>query len=154
MELGQDFVLLLPVSLYILLLSSLQLGFILVSFSALLLNVFALSLCPCRDLVSSQRTVSTTTTPSRNFFSTFLPQGRRTPGKSPQFPSGSSPSQVAVGRKDPPTNPVRAGLVFKCLSLTAQWDSKQECEFFWNQVMSAAKFPNNFFFLATELWRV
>ncbi|XP_045922321.1 WD repeat-containing protein 91 isoform X2 [Micropterus dolomieu] len=58
------------------------------------------------DLVSSQRAVSTTTTPSRNFFSTFLPQGRRTPGKSPQFPSGSSPSQVAVGRKDPPTNPL------------------------------------------------
>ncbi|XP_070780560.1 WD repeat-containing protein 91 [Enoplosus armatus] len=57
------------------------------------------------DLVSSQRAVSTTTTPSRNFFSTFLPQGRRTPGKQPQFTTGSSPSQVAVGRKDPPTNP-------------------------------------------------
>ncbi|XP_076614505.1 WD repeat-containing protein 91 [Chaetodon auriga] len=56
------------------------------------------------DLVSSQRTVSTATTPSRNFFSTFLPQGRRTPGKMPQFTTGSSPSQVAVGRKDPPTN--------------------------------------------------
>ncbi|XP_029301218.1 WD repeat-containing protein 91 isoform X2 [Cottoperca gobio] len=56
------------------------------------------------DLVSSQRPVSTITTPSRNFFSTFLPQGRRTPGKLPQFTTGSSPSQVAVGRKDPPTN--------------------------------------------------
>uniref|UniRef100_A0A8C4EN42 WD repeat-containing protein 91 n=1 Tax=Dicentrarchus labrax TaxID=13489 RepID=A0A8C4EN42_DICLA len=53
------------------------------------------------DLVSSQRAVSTATTPSRNFFSTFLPQGRRTPGKLPQFTTGSSPSQVAVGRKDP-----------------------------------------------------
>ncbi|XP_031143137.1 WD repeat-containing protein 91 [Sander lucioperca] len=56
------------------------------------------------DLVSSQRPVSTTTTSSRNFFSTFLPQGRRTPGKVPQFTTGSSPSQLAVGRKDPPTN--------------------------------------------------
>ncbi|XP_037609115.1 WD repeat-containing protein 91 [Sebastes umbrosus] len=57
------------------------------------------------DLVSSQRPVSTTTTPSRNFFSTFLPQARRTPGKPAQFSSGSSPSQVAVGRKDLSTNP-------------------------------------------------
>ncbi|KAL7376826.1 hypothetical protein ABVT39_016581 [Epinephelus coioides] len=57
------------------------------------------------DLVSSQRPVSTATTPSRNFFSTFLPQGRRTPGKPPQPTTGSSPSQVAVGRKDLPTNP-------------------------------------------------
>uniref|UniRef100_A0A8C4ELN3 WD repeat-containing protein 91 n=1 Tax=Dicentrarchus labrax TaxID=13489 RepID=A0A8C4ELN3_DICLA len=65
------------------------------------------------DLVSSQRAVSTATTPSRNFFSTFLPQGRRTPGKLPQFTTGSSPSQVAVGRKDPATNPVRPSLVFK-----------------------------------------
>ncbi|XP_041816102.1 WD repeat-containing protein 91 [Chelmon rostratus] len=56
------------------------------------------------DLVSSQRAVSMATTPSRNFFSTFLPQGRRTPGKLPQFTTGSSPSQAAVGRKDPPTN--------------------------------------------------
>ncbi|KAL3057956.1 hypothetical protein OYC64_010181 [Pagothenia borchgrevinki] len=56
------------------------------------------------DLVSSQRPVSTAITPSRNFFSTFLPQGRRTPGKLPQT-SGSSPSQAAVGRKDPSTNP-------------------------------------------------
>ncbi|XP_071323100.1 WD repeat-containing protein 91 [Trachinotus anak] len=56
------------------------------------------------DLVSSQRAVSTTTTPSRNFFSTFLPQGRRTPGKPPQVTAGSSPSQVVVIRKDPPTS--------------------------------------------------
>ncbi|XP_071392461.1 WD repeat-containing protein 91 [Centroberyx affinis] len=56
------------------------------------------------DLVSSQRAASTTTTPSRNFFSTFLPQGRRTPGKTPQGAAGSSPSQGALGRKDPPTN--------------------------------------------------
>ncbi|KAM7393339.1 hypothetical protein PAMA_008141 [Pampus argenteus] len=56
------------------------------------------------DLVSSQRAVSTANTPSRNFFSTFLPQGRRTPGKMPQVTTGSSPSQVAVGRKDPSIN--------------------------------------------------
>ncbi|XP_075935590.1 WD repeat-containing protein 91 isoform X1 [Anarhichas minor] len=56
------------------------------------------------DLVSSQRPVSTATTPSRNFFSTFLPQGRRTLGKLPQFTTGSSPSQVAGCRKDPPIN--------------------------------------------------
>uniref|UniRef100_A0A672YTZ8 WD repeat-containing protein 91 n=1 Tax=Sphaeramia orbicularis TaxID=375764 RepID=A0A672YTZ8_9TELE len=36
------------------------------------------------DLVSSQRVISAATPPSRNFFSTFLPQGRRTPAKSPQ----------------------------------------------------------------------
>ncbi|XP_057674799.1 WD repeat-containing protein 91 [Corythoichthys intestinalis] len=53
------------------------------------------------DLVSSQRAVSVTTTPSRNFFSTFLPQGRRTPGgKTQQVTSVSSPNQAAVGRKD------------------------------------------------------
>uniref|UniRef100_A0A671V8K2 WD repeat-containing protein 91 n=1 Tax=Sparus aurata TaxID=8175 RepID=A0A671V8K2_SPAAU len=57
------------------------------------------------DLVSSQRAVSTGTTPSRNFFSTFLPQGRRTPVKPPQITAGTSPGQVAVGRKDPPTIP-------------------------------------------------
>ncbi|KAM6975501.1 WD repeat-containing protein 91 [Tautogolabrus adspersus] len=57
------------------------------------------------DLVSSTRTVSASTTPSRNFFSTFLPQGKRTPGKTAQVTTVSSPSQVAVGRKDPPTNP-------------------------------------------------
>uniref|UniRef100_A0A3B4V1X5 WD repeat-containing protein 91 n=1 Tax=Seriola dumerili TaxID=41447 RepID=A0A3B4V1X5_SERDU len=56
------------------------------------------------DLVSSQRAVSTTTTPSRNFFSTFLPQGRRTPGKPPQVTAGSSPSQLVVSRKDAPTS--------------------------------------------------
>uniref|UniRef100_A0A4W6F670 WD repeat-containing protein 91 n=1 Tax=Lates calcarifer TaxID=8187 RepID=A0A4W6F670_LATCA len=59
------------------------------------------------DLVSSQRAVSTVTTPSRNFFSTFLPQGRRTPGKPPQVTTGSSPSQVAVNRKDPPSSQVK-----------------------------------------------
>uniref|UniRef100_A0A672F5T1 WD repeat-containing protein 91 n=1 Tax=Salarias fasciatus TaxID=181472 RepID=A0A672F5T1_SALFA len=52
------------------------------------------------DLVSSQRAISASTTPSRNFFSTFLPQGRRTPGKPTPVSSGSSPSQAAVGRKD------------------------------------------------------
>ncbi|XP_077479598.1 WD repeat-containing protein 91 [Stigmatopora argus] len=57
------------------------------------------------DLVSSQRAVSVTTTPSRNFFSTFLPQGRRTPGgKTQQVTSVSSPSQAAVGRKDHTNN--------------------------------------------------
>ncbi|XP_069025176.1 WD repeat-containing protein 91 [Embiotoca jacksoni] len=56
------------------------------------------------DLVSSTRAVSAATTPSRNFFSTFLPQARRTPGKPVQVTSGSSPGQAAVGRKDPPTN--------------------------------------------------
>uniref|UniRef100_A0A7N8XIF5 WD repeat-containing protein 91 n=1 Tax=Mastacembelus armatus TaxID=205130 RepID=A0A7N8XIF5_9TELE len=60
------------------------------------------------EMVSSQRAASTVATPSRNFFSTFLPQGRRTPGKPPQVTTGSSPSQVAVGRKDPPTSQVRA----------------------------------------------
>ncbi|KAM6902231.1 WD repeat-containing protein 91 [Xenentodon cancila] len=53
------------------------------------------------DLVSSQRAISATATPSRNFFSSFLHQGRRIPGKPPQMTSGSSPSQAAVGRKDP-----------------------------------------------------
>lgn len=56
------------------------------------------------DLVSSQRAVSTATTPSRNFFSTFLPQGRRTPVKPAQVMTGSSPTQGAVSRKDPPTS--------------------------------------------------
>ncbi|KAF3702373.1 WD repeat-containing protein 91 [Channa argus] len=55
------------------------------------------------DLVSNQRTVSTASTPSRNFFSTFLPQGRRTPGKPPLVSTGPSPSQVAVKWKDPQT---------------------------------------------------
>lgn len=61
------------------------------------------------DLVTSQRAVSTATTPTRNFFSTFLPQGRRTPGKPMQAISGSSPSQAAMGRKDPLSNqPVKS----------------------------------------------
>uniref|UniRef100_A0A3Q3Q1G0 WD repeat-containing protein 91 n=1 Tax=Monopterus albus TaxID=43700 RepID=A0A3Q3Q1G0_MONAL len=60
------------------------------------------------DLVSSQRAVSTATTPSRNFFSTFLPQGRRTPVKPAQVMTGSSPTQGAVSRKDPPTSQVKA----------------------------------------------
>ncbi|XP_016894326.1 WD repeat-containing protein 91 isoform X2 [Cynoglossus semilaevis] len=53
------------------------------------------------DLVSSQRVVTTATTPSRNFFATLLPQGRRTPGKSQQVSSGSSPNQAAASRKEP-----------------------------------------------------
>ncbi|XP_017296650.1 WD repeat-containing protein 91 [Kryptolebias marmoratus] len=56
------------------------------------------------DLVSSQRAVSAATTPTRNFFSTFLPQGRRTPVKQQQVTAGSSPSQAAVGRKDTSAN--------------------------------------------------
>ncbi|KAF7643456.1 hypothetical protein LDENG_00239230 [Lucifuga dentata] len=56
------------------------------------------------DLVSGQRVISTATTPSRNFFSTFLPQGRRALAKTPPLVTTSSPSQVALGRKDPPTN--------------------------------------------------
>ncbi|CAG5867155.1 unnamed protein product [Menidia menidia] len=56
------------------------------------------------DLVSSQRAVSAATTPSRNFFSTFLPQGRRTPVKPSQVTLGSSPSQATVGRKEPSAN--------------------------------------------------
>uniref|UniRef100_A0A672PXW8 WD repeat-containing protein 91 n=1 Tax=Sinocyclocheilus grahami TaxID=75366 RepID=A0A672PXW8_SINGR len=51
------------------------------------------------DLVSSQRNVNMTT-PSRNFFSTFLPQGRRAPGKTAPGPQ-SSPTQASLGRKDP-----------------------------------------------------
>ncbi|XP_051536887.1 WD repeat-containing protein 91 isoform X2 [Myxocyprinus asiaticus] len=51
------------------------------------------------DLVSSQRNVNVTT-PTRNFFSTFLPQGRRAPAKMPQLPQ-SSPTQASLGRKDP-----------------------------------------------------
>ncbi|XP_062268799.1 WD repeat-containing protein 91 isoform X2 [Platichthys flesus] len=56
------------------------------------------------DLVSSQRAVGTTTTPSRNFFSTILPQSRRTGGRPLQAAAGSSPSQAALSRKDPPAN--------------------------------------------------
>uniref|UniRef100_A0A8C5DLX7 WD repeat-containing protein 91 n=1 Tax=Gouania willdenowi TaxID=441366 RepID=A0A8C5DLX7_GOUWI len=56
------------------------------------------------DLVSSQRSVSTVTTTSRNFLSAFLPQGRRAPGKPAPVSAGSSPSQAAMGRKDQSTN--------------------------------------------------
>lgn len=51
------------------------------------------------DLVSSQRNVNMTT-PSRNFFSTFLPQTRRAPGKMAPGPQ-SSPTQASLGRKEP-----------------------------------------------------
>uniref|UniRef100_A0A8C1Z2K1 WD repeat-containing protein 91 n=1 Tax=Cyprinus carpio TaxID=7962 RepID=A0A8C1Z2K1_CYPCA len=51
------------------------------------------------DLVFSQRNVNMTT-PSRNFFSTFLPQTRRAPGKTAPGPQ-SSPTQASLGRKDP-----------------------------------------------------
>ncbi|XP_043090307.1 WD repeat-containing protein 91 isoform X2 [Puntigrus tetrazona] len=51
------------------------------------------------DLVSSQRNVNMTT-PSRNFFSTFLPQTRRAPGRTAPGPQ-SSPTQASLGRKDP-----------------------------------------------------
>uniref|UniRef100_A0A3B4CM78 WD repeat-containing protein 91 n=1 Tax=Pygocentrus nattereri TaxID=42514 RepID=A0A3B4CM78_PYGNA len=51
------------------------------------------------DLVTSQRTANPST-PSRNFFSTFLPQGRRATTRTPQGPPGSSPTQAALGRKD------------------------------------------------------
>ncbi|KAF6714441.1 WD repeat-containing protein 91 [Oryzias melastigma] len=56
------------------------------------------------DLVSSQRAVSTTTPPSRNFFSTFLPQGRRTPGKTPQMTPGALPSHPPGAKRDPSAN--------------------------------------------------
>ncbi|KAG1929706.1 WD repeat-containing protein [Pimephales promelas] len=42
------------------------------------------------------------TTPSRNFFSTFLPQARRAPGKTAPG-SQSSPTQASLGRKDSPS---------------------------------------------------
>uniref|UniRef100_W5KRE7 WD repeat-containing protein 91 n=1 Tax=Astyanax mexicanus TaxID=7994 RepID=W5KRE7_ASTMX len=58
------------------------------------------------DLVTSQRATNPIT-PSRNFFSTFLPQGRRTPARTPQGPPGSSPTQAALGRKDPTAGQVR-----------------------------------------------
>uniref|UniRef100_A0A3B3BD76 WD repeat-containing protein 91 n=1 Tax=Oryzias melastigma TaxID=30732 RepID=A0A3B3BD76_ORYME len=60
------------------------------------------------DLVSSQRAVSTTTPPSRNFFSTFLPQGRRTPGKTPQMTPGALPSHPPGAKRDPSANQVKA----------------------------------------------
>ncbi|XP_058472775.1 WD repeat-containing protein 91 [Solea solea] len=56
------------------------------------------------DLVSSQRAVSAVTPPSRNFFSTFLPQGRRTPGKPAQVSTASSPNLTAVSRKETPVS--------------------------------------------------
>ncbi|XP_077089611.1 WD repeat-containing protein 91 [Siphateles boraxobius] len=52
------------------------------------------------DLVYSQRNVNMTT-PTRNFFSTFLPQTRRAPGKTAPGPQ-SSPTQASLGRKDSP----------------------------------------------------
>lgn len=51
------------------------------------------------DLVWSQRAPSTVTPPSRNFLSTLLPQNRRSSPR-PQS-SLASPSQTAVGRKEP-----------------------------------------------------
>uniref|UniRef100_A0A3B3UVG8 WD repeat-containing protein 91 n=1 Tax=Poecilia latipinna TaxID=48699 RepID=A0A3B3UVG8_9TELE len=50
------------------------------------------------DLVSSQRVVSAAATPSRNFFSTLLPQAKRAPMKAP--PTSGSPSQAAVKSKE------------------------------------------------------
>ncbi|XP_026888084.1 WD repeat-containing protein 91 isoform X1 [Electrophorus electricus] len=55
------------------------------------------------DLVSSQR-MANPTTPSRNFFSTFLPQGKKGPMRVSQAALGSSPTQGALGRKDPTAN--------------------------------------------------
>ncbi|XP_056586567.1 WD repeat-containing protein 91 [Triplophysa dalaica] len=57
------------------------------------------------DLVSSQRNVNMTT-PSRNFFHTFLPQARRAPGKTSPAPQ-SSPTQASLGRKDPGAQSVK-----------------------------------------------
>ncbi|KAM9539478.1 WD repeat-containing protein 91 isoform 3-T3 [Salvelinus alpinus] len=56
------------------------------------------------DLVTSQRNPALSTTPSRNFFSTFLPQARRVPGKMPRGLPGSSPTQASLGRKDTAAN--------------------------------------------------
>ncbi|XP_023997078.2 WD repeat-containing protein 91 [Salvelinus sp. IW2-2015] len=56
------------------------------------------------DLVTSQRNPALSTTPSRNFFSTFLPQARRVPGKMPRGLPGSSPTQASLGRKDTVAN--------------------------------------------------
>ncbi|KAK7895764.1 hypothetical protein WMY93_021089 [Mugilogobius chulae] len=55
------------------------------------------------ELVWSQRAACTTTPPSRNFFSTFLPgQSRKSPGRPVQSAAAAaaSPSQSAVGRKE------------------------------------------------------
>uniref|UniRef100_A0A3B5LNE5 WD repeat-containing protein 91 n=1 Tax=Xiphophorus couchianus TaxID=32473 RepID=A0A3B5LNE5_9TELE len=57
------------------------------------------------DLVSSQRVVSAATAPSRNFFSTLLPQAKRAPMKAPP-PTSGSPNQAALGRKELPANQV------------------------------------------------
>uniref|UniRef100_A0A3B5LNF0 WD repeat-containing protein 91 n=1 Tax=Xiphophorus couchianus TaxID=32473 RepID=A0A3B5LNF0_9TELE len=62
------------------------------------------------DLVSSQRVVSAATAPSRNFFSTLLPQAKRAPMKAPP-PTSGSPNQAALGRKELPANQVTAGAV-------------------------------------------
>uniref|UniRef100_H3CCZ4 WD repeat-containing protein 91 n=1 Tax=Tetraodon nigroviridis TaxID=99883 RepID=H3CCZ4_TETNG len=67
------------------------------------LPLYIQNIDPELDLVTSQRAVTITTTPTRNFFSTFLTQGRRTPGKTQQLNCGSSPSQSVVGRKEPAT---------------------------------------------------
>ncbi|CAB1351948.1 unnamed protein product [Coregonus sp. 'balchen'] len=56
------------------------------------------------DLVTSQHNPALTTTPSRNFFATFLPQTRRVPGKTPRGLPGSSPTQASLGCKDPAAN--------------------------------------------------
>uniref|UniRef100_H2MX00 WD repeat-containing protein 91 n=1 Tax=Oryzias latipes TaxID=8090 RepID=H2MX00_ORYLA len=79
------------------------------------------------DLVSSQRAVSTTTPPSRNFFSTFLPQGRRTSGKTPQMTSGSLPSHPSGARKEPSAGQVKAnGGFMETLSQTAKRRGEME----------------------------
>ncbi|XP_062410520.1 WD repeat-containing protein 91 [Sardina pilchardus] len=70
------------------------------------------------DLVSSQRPANLTT-PSRNFFSTFLPQGKRAPAKTPQA-AGSSPTQASMGRKDTVANHV-----VKCKDPAPARESKQ-----------------------------
>ncbi|XP_008400576.1 WD repeat-containing protein 91 [Poecilia reticulata] len=57
------------------------------------------------DLVTSLRVVSAAAaaTPSRNFFSTLLPQAKRAPVKAPPAASGS-PNQGALGRKELPAS--------------------------------------------------
>ncbi|XP_015217801.2 WD repeat-containing protein 91 [Lepisosteus oculatus] len=52
------------------------------------------------DLVSSQRSISLASQPrGSSFLSTFLPQGKRAPGRTPQG-AGSSPTQASMGRRD------------------------------------------------------
>lgn len=53
------------------------------------------------DLVWSQRAPSAVTPPSRNIFSTFLPQNRRTSPRPQSSAAAASPSQATVGRKEP-----------------------------------------------------